>query len=104
MRELYIYYRVRSSATAEAKQAVAAMQRELRASHPGLQTRLLRRSEQAPASETWMEVYASNCTAEAVVIGAAFEAELETRAEALAEFTDGQRHTERFEPFEPSQP
>ncbi len=56
---LYVYYRVPSAALAGTVADVHAMQSQLRATHPGLLTELLRRPPQAGADVTLMEVYAA---------------------------------------------
>lgn len=95
MRELFIYYRVRDADAAAAREAVAAMQDELRASRPGLQARLLVRHGSAGDAQTWMETYAR--AAGSQEIDAAFEALVEARTKRLDRFIDGARHVESFE-------
>ncbi len=107
MRELFIYYRLTVAApTAAVAAAVAEFQAALRAAHPGLRTRVLRRPV-TPQSDgqTWMETYAfdhvagSAPGATAPGIGDALQAEIEQRAlAALSPWLAGPRHVEVFEP------
>lgn len=59
-RSLFIYYRVDADKVVSAHQAVARVQHALQRSVPGLQARLMRRSDGVQAgvtTQTWMEVY-----------------------------------------------
>jgi len=94
MRELFIYYRVRGEAAPAALDAVQAMQARLRAAHPGLVARLLRRAHDNDGEPTWMETYAC----EPAGVSRAIEAEIALAATALASFLAGERHTEVFVP------
>ena len=94
MRELFVYYRVRAADAAAAREAVSAMQKELRSAHPGLRARLLRREDGAAGAETWMEAY--SVTPGSTGIDATLEARIEARATSLLPFIDGLRHVERF--------
>ena len=106
MRELFVYYRVRSAQTDAAHRAALAFQGELRSRHPALMTRLLRRAENtiygiggdiADASEqTWMETYAIDARTDAAGVSPALQAEIEAGGRALAPFIHGTRHTEVF--------
>lgn len=95
MRELFIYYRVRDTDVAEAREAVGAMQRELRRSRPGLQARLMTRQGGDGGTQTWMETY--SLVDDAGGIDAGVESVIETHAMSLARFIDGSRHVEAFE-------
>ncbi len=86
-RRLYLYYSVPEAALADTLTAVRAMQRALRAAHPGLQTELMRRPEVRDGEVTLMETYAGAVTP-------AFEAALADAARALPQ----PRHLEQFEP------
>ena len=57
-RELFIYYRARPAEADALQSRVLAFQHRLRARHPGLVTRLLRRPEPDDGWQTWMETYA----------------------------------------------
>ena len=98
MRELFVYYRVREADAAAAREAVSAMQNELRSAHPGLRARLLTRqgagAGAGAGAQTWMETYSLGTGSEGV--DAAFEALIETRAASLACLIDGSRHVEAF--------
>ena len=114
MRELFVYYRVRSAQTDAAHRAALAFQGELRSRHPALMARLLRREENtihgigigigsgsgsdiADASEpTWMETYAIDPRTDAAGVSQALQAEIEAGGRALAPFIHGTRHTEVF--------
>jgi hypothetical protein len=97
MRELFIYYRVHVALAAEARDAVRAMQRELRTAHSTLVARLLTRP-QADGAETWMETYALDPRRESTTgIDAQIESEITQRAAVLLPFIDGPRHHEFFD-------
>lgn len=87
--DLYIYYRVRNEDAAALQVRVTAMQHRL-AIDCGVAGSLKRRPEEKDGRQTWMEVY------QAVPVG--FEATLDAAVAhgALAELTDGPRHTEHF--------
>ncbi len=99
MLELFIYYRIRPGMSGSALAAVASMQDELRAAHPGLEARLLRRTDAVSGRETWMETYAARAAGGAGV-DAASRAAIASRSAALADFIDGPRRTEPFEVVE----
>ena len=106
MRELFVYYRVRSAQTDAAHRAALAFQGELRSRHPALMARLLCRAENpihgidsdsADAGEqTWMETYAIDARTDAAGVSQALQAEIEAGGRALAPFIHGTRHTEVF--------
>ena len=114
MRELFIYYRVRSTQAGAARRVALAFQAELRSRHPALRARLLRRDEgmhtsigigsdsdvdgaTANASEqTWMETYEVDPRIDTAGVSAALQAEIEACALGLAPFVHGARHTEVF--------
>jgi hypothetical protein len=91
-RELYVYYRVAHANWCDAAHAVAQWQQQLRASHPGLVARVLRRPETHDNAVTLMEVYAGSGT-----LDAAFEATTAHGPPTLAPWLLGERHTERFD-------
>ena len=99
MRELYIYYRVRPDRAAAAARAVRAFQQSLRAAHPGLVARLLRRGDD-PGRQTWMETYAFGTAPRHGAdqgVDAALEAAIASGAAAFAALLDGPRHVEAFD-------
>ena len=96
MRELFIYYRVRSANAARARTAVAALHADLRDAHPSLLARLLCRPEPIDDEQTWMESYATDPQREPAGIGAELQTEIESRARALLAPLTGPRHTEVF--------
>jgi len=99
VRELYIYYRVRRDRAKAALRAVRALQQSLRATHPGLVARLLRRDGEAPL-QTWMETYAIGTAPRDGAdhgVDAALEAAIEAGATSFAVLLDGPRHVEAFD-------
>ncbi len=93
MRELFIYWRSASQVAAAAEAAAAALQEALRRQHPGLVTRLYRRTDAAGADATLMETYAHPAG-----IDAALQAAIEqTAAPALRAWCRCPRHLEVFE-------
>lgn len=96
--ELFVYYRVAAASARGARDAVEGLQAALRAAHPGLEARLLRRRDDARAdgAETWMETYARPASPGGV--DAALQRAIEEgAAAALAVWVDGARHSEAFE-------
>jgi hypothetical protein len=72
-----------------------ALQADLRARHPGLQARLMRRGDAADGWHTWMETYAAPSSANGVCDS--LQREIETAAQTtLAALIEGPRHTESF--------
>lgn len=96
MRELFVYYRVRSGAESRAREIVLALQAQLRLEHPQLHARLLRRSESPPHDSTWMETYATDPSPDAVGITVELQHLIESRAATLAPCLSGPRHVEVF--------
>lgn len=92
--ELYVYYRIRTPQRVLAWQAVCDLQNELRLAHPGLQTRVLCRTDSVTQVQTWMEVYRMDPSG----VSAHVQADIHSRAHALAPWIDGQRHVEVFVP------
>ncbi len=96
MRELFVYYRVRSGAESRAHDIVLALQAQLRLEHPQLHARLLRRSESPLRESTWMETYATDPAHDAVGITLELQHLIEARAATLAPCLAGPRHAEIF--------
>lgn len=95
MRELFIYYRATIENASVLHAAALALQADLRARHPGLQTRLLRRPDAVNGLHTWMETYAAPQSTTG--ISDSLQGEIETAAHAkLASLIAGARHTESF--------
>ncbi|MEO8154120.1 MAG: DUF4936 family protein [Rhizobacter sp.] len=95
MRELFIYYQATIENASVLHATALALQAELQAQHPGLQTRLLRRPEAANGLHTWMETYAAPLSPNG--ISESLQSEIESVASAkLASLIEGQRHTESF--------
>ena len=91
MRELFIYYRLRSDLADTALVAVRGFQEKLRERHPRLIARLLRRPDEGDGWQTWMETYS---TIEGITIE--LQAEIESAADVLQPMLNGPRHTEVF--------
>ena len=96
-RELYVYYRAPVHEAEALQLAVTEMQERLRREIPGLQARLLRRTDQAAASDTWMETYAVSPAANAGGVTDALSATIEQYAAAWRHLCEGPRHTEVFD-------
>lgn len=96
MRELFIYYRLRSIDAAAAHAAVQTFQAELRARCPALIARLLRRIEANDGCQTWMEAYATDPLRDAAGISPEMQTDIEARARVLAPLLAGPRHIEVF--------
>jgi hypothetical protein len=100
VRELYVYYRVGGRDVTAARRDIAALQAALRAAHPGLLTRLLRRPDAQDGVETWMEVYTRPASAAGVDLG--MQADIEARAAAHCAHLEGPRHVEVFVALDPA--
>ena len=96
MRELFVYYRVRSIDARAAQDAVLALHAELVERCPGLRARLLRRPEETDGQQTWMETYSTDPMRVPAGITEAMQADIEARAHGLSPFVQGTRHTEVF--------
>jgi len=96
MRELFVYYRVRSLQAAEARTAVLALHSALRQQHPQIRARLLRRPEEHDGLQTWMEAYSMDPMREPAGIDETLQADIEARATGLSRFVQGGRHVEVF--------
>ena len=96
-RELYVYYRVPVHEVEALQLAVTAMQERLRQEFPGLQARLLRRTDGDSALDTWMETYAMPVAASAVGVCDALHTTIEKHAAAWQHLCEGPRHTEVFD-------
>jgi uncharacterized iron-regulated membrane protein len=96
MRELFIYYRVRSTDAPAALAAVQALQARLRSQHPPLNARLLRRPDETGAWQTWMETYSTDPMREPAGITAELQSDIEAQARTLLPLIDAARHTEVF--------
>lgn len=89
---LFIYFRLDASKASQALHRLAAMQDELRARHPGLQARLLARTDNQDVTEhTWMEIYEHPQG-----LSSAFLADLQSAVRSLPEGLIAPRHTESF--------
>lgn len=96
MRELYVYYRVRTSDAAAAEREVRGLQAELRTMTSGLVARLLCRPGAVDGRQTWMETYAIDPAVDADGVGPRLEALIEARAAEQLTRIDGSRHVEVF--------
>jgi hypothetical protein len=90
--ELFVYYRIDPARADALQSAAVAMQDALRAQHPGLAARLLRRPGLREGLQTWMEVY----TLPAGVDAARLAIAIERDARVLAPLLIGERHVEHF--------
>lgn len=95
-RELFVYYRVPVHQADALRAAVTEMHDRLRREVPGLQARLLRRTDQAADVDTWMETYAMAAAVGAGDVSDALRATIEHHAAAWRHLCDGPRHTEVF--------
>lgn len=92
-RELFVYYRVPASLALPLAEAVARMQEGLRAAHPGLGARLLRRPQAGDDGlHTWMEAYSFAPDSAVQDVAAA----IDRAAEPLSALIRGPRHAEHF--------
>ena len=96
MRELFIYYRIRSIHAPAAQALVHGFQGRLRVLHPPLISRLLRRPDEADGRQTWMETYSTDPMLDTTGITAELQSTIEAQAHALLPLIDGPRHTEVF--------
>lgn len=97
MRELFIYYRVRSDQAVAALAAARSFQARLGEAFPELRMRLLQRPEATDGCQTWMETYATDPMNAPQGITPPLEAAIESLAQAaLLPYLVGPRHTEAF--------
>ena len=96
-RELYVYYQVPVNKADALRVAVTEMQNSLRREVPGLQARLLRRTDQAADVDTWMETYAMSPAVDAGDVSDSLRETIEQHAAAWRHLCDGPRHTEVFD-------
>ena len=99
MRELFIYYRLRSIDAQAARSLVLDFQAQLRTQYPQLVARLLHRpdpNDAAGGPQTWMETYSTDPMREPAGVTAALQSEIEAKAAVLAPLLDGPRHIEVF--------
>lgn len=99
MRELFIYYRLRSIDAEAGRSLVLEFQAQLRTQYPQLNARLLHRpnaSSGADEPPTWMEIYSTDPMREPAGVTAELQSVIEARAAVLGPLLDGPRHTEVF--------
>ncbi len=99
MRELFIYYRLRSIDAKAARGLVLGFQALLRTQYPQLIARLLHRpdpSDEAGGRQTWMEIYSTDPMREPAGVSAELQSVIEAAAAVLGPLLDGPRHTEVF--------
>ncbi len=99
MHELFVWYRVSAENADAARDSVFAMQAALRADIGGLVARVLTRSDDGAALQTWMETYAR--PAHAAGVDGDIAARIESHARSLTGLIDGERHGEAFAPIAP---
>jgi len=95
MKELYVYYCIGEAGTSEALSQVEGVFAALKAAHPGLQARLLRRVQPEKGQETWMEVYTRKGG-----ITPDLQAAIEAATLEVPRARKGARHLEAFEPLD----
>ncbi len=93
-RELFVYWKVDRARGAEAQAAASGLLQALRRTQPALQSRLMRRAEEAGQQLTFMETYSALPEGVTPALQAAIEA---AAADALAAFAGLARHAEVFE-------
>lgn len=93
-RELYFYWRVAPTQLARATAVLRAWQATLAQQHPGLQARLLCRSDDGATLATVMETYVSS----GGIPAALQEAIVEHGAQVATPWCEGPRHLEVFVP------
>jgi Domain of unknown function (DUF4936) len=96
MRELFIYYRIQLDQIDAARAAVLAMQAALTETHVRVRARMLFRPDVQDGLQTWMETYSTDRMQDPHGISLELQAEIESRAAALAPFIHGARHVEVF--------
>lgn len=94
--ELYIYWHCAAARESDAVAAFGICRATLQAQHPGLQARMLHRTEDRTGRVTLMEIYARPGGLD----GAARASLLAATAAALAGLADGPRHVEVFRPVD----
>ena len=97
MRELYVYWKLPPGRQAEAVERVRSLQAGLAEAHPGLEARVLARSDLSSGGQaTLMETYARPSSPEGVDAG--LQQAIESAAAAsLAGLGAGPRHIEAFD-------
>jgi Domain of unknown function (DUF4936) len=96
MRELFIYYRLRSVDAPTARLVVQEFQTLLCKRYPQLIARLLYRPEHAHGIETWMETYSTDPAQSCDGVSVGLQSDIEAHAFALAPLLASARHTEVF--------
>jgi hypothetical protein len=92
-RELFVYWRLQAGSPDQAVAAVREFQAALRQRHPGLQTGLYRRADDAAGAPTLMETYRMGGG-----LPGGLQAEIaDAGRRALAAWCAGARHVEVFE-------
>jgi hypothetical protein len=94
--ELFVYYRVARASWPAALQSVLNFQQRLRDQHPGLATRVLRRSGEQADAVTLMEIYAFD-DGRHRGIDPALQSRIEEAAAALTPMLSGPRQIEVFD-------
>jgi hypothetical protein len=99
-RELFVYYRVGENDWRDACAAVHELQAVLRASHPELTARMMRRPEVGDGLVTLMEVYSIDARSSSDGIDGAWQARIEAAAHVLRRWLRSDRHVECFDAVE----
>ncbi|MDP9045755.1 MAG: DUF4936 family protein [Pseudomonadota bacterium] len=99
MREVYVYYQLRSADAHAAGSAVLDFQARLCTRYATLTARLLRRPEATDERQTWMEVYATDRSRAPDGVTEDMQSAIAAAASALEPWLIGARHTEVFVEF-----
>lgn len=95
-RELFIYYRSKPQDAGALTAAVRVLHASLKASHPALRCRLLRRPDRSDGWQTWMETYSTDPMRDADGVTHEMQELIEAQAAALRPWIVGARHVEVF--------
>ena len=96
MRELFVYYRAQVADAAAVQTIAEAVQTALRARHPWLIARLLRRPDPRDGCHTWMETYAADPALAPAGIDPSLQDAIDRAAADLQPLLASPRHTEVF--------
>lgn len=96
-RELFVYYRVADGDWGDACAAVHEFQRALRAAHPEMTARVLRRPEVGNGLVTLMEVYSIDARSRPEGIDGEWQSRIEAAARVLHRWLRSDRHIDCFD-------
>jgi len=98
-REVFVYWKVERARAAEALAAASGMLQALRQHEPALQSRLMRRADEAGDRATFMETYSAMPDGVTPALQATIHA---AAAAALSNFAGLARHVEVFDRIDPA--